>query len=246
MLSFFQKKTYLVDLLEGFVDIHNHILPGIDDGAKTIEDSIALIKGFSVFGVNNFICTPHIMHTYYDNTPETIKTAYLQLQSELANHDFQDAQIAFAAEHMIDDNFGAILGENKVLPLSKQYLLVEMSFLQPPIHLDETLVEIKKKKLFPILAHPERYLFMHNQYGRYQNIKSKGVLFQLNLMSLGDYYGGEIQKFAFRLIEDNLVDFVGSDVHNLSQIETLKEIVLSEKRKNMVQPIIERTTYNFG
>ncbi|MEM9648328.1 MAG: CpsB/CapC family capsule biosynthesis tyrosine phosphatase, partial [Bacteroidota bacterium] len=109
MFSFFQRKIYLVDYLHGFVDIHNHILPGIDDGAKTVEDSIDLIKGFSEFGITNFICTPHILNNLYDNTPESIQDSFKELSKKMVEEGLEQIRIDYAAEHMIDDNFEHIL-----------------------------------------------------------------------------------------------------------------------------------------
>ena len=99
MFSFFTKKTLLSRPLEGFVDIHNHILPGIDDGAKSVEESIDLIKGFGEFGVNNFVCSPHIMSNYYENTPKSIKKALKSVKQELNNQGLHDIKIKAAAEH---------------------------------------------------------------------------------------------------------------------------------------------------
>jgi len=151
MFSFFSKKKYLVDLLEGFIDIHNHILPGIDDGAQTVDDSIAIIKGFSEFGVKDFIATPHIMHNYHDNNPETIKAALQVLQSELNKNDLSQIKVAASAEHMIDDNFETILKKNEIMPLSREHLLVEMSYLQRPINFDKSIVAITQNRFFPVL-----------------------------------------------------------------------------------------------
>ncbi|MEO1012633.1 MAG: CpsB/CapC family capsule biosynthesis tyrosine phosphatase, partial [Bacteroidota bacterium] len=105
MFQIFGKRKFLIDYLKGFVDIHNHILPGIDDGAKTVQESISLIKGFAEFGVTNFICTPHIMNNYYNNTPDTIRNAFYMLEKEIKNRQMDNISIDFAAEHMIDDNF---------------------------------------------------------------------------------------------------------------------------------------------
>ena len=129
MFSFFQKQEFLVDYLHGLVDIHNHILPGIDDGAKTVDDSADLIRGFSAFGVTNFICTPHIMHNHYDNTPKTIKRAFDELSGVLDKKSMTDIKLDCSAEHMIDDNFEVILEKKQVMPLKEQYLLVEMSVI---------------------------------------------------------------------------------------------------------------------
>ncbi|NVN19304.1 histidinol phosphatase [Muricauda sp. HICW] len=246
MISIFQKKIYLVDYLSGLVDIHNHILPGIDDGAKTIGDSLELIKGFSDFGVTNFICTPHIMHNYYDNTPSSIKKAYGQLSSELQKNDGWQVNLEYAAEHMIDDNFENILEANKVMPLSKDYLLIEMSYLQPSFNFDIAVDQIAKHKYFPILAHPERYMYYHGKYGKYASLRSEGVLFQLNLLSLAPKsYGKAVHKTTERLLNDGMIDFVGSDVHNIRQLKLLKETKISKKTLDHLFPIIENTIQTF-
>ncbi|RKR12808.1 tyrosine-protein phosphatase YwqE [Maribacter vaceletii] len=245
MFSFFEKKTFLIDHLNGFTDIHNHILPGIDDGAKTVEDSIELIKGFSEFGVTNFIATPHIMHNYYPNTHESITKASVELKKELAARNMNSVSISIAAEHMIDANFETILKDDEVMPLEKSYLLVEMSYLQASINFDNAIKKISEKRLFPILAHPERYVYLHPKFRKYEKYKRNGIMFQLNLLSLSTYYGKDVQKTANRLLNENLIDFAGSDIHNIRQLNSLKEIKLTKKQLQKIQPVIEKTNQSF-
>jgi len=245
MISFFSKKKFLVDYLDSFIDIHNHILPGIDDGAKTVEDSIALIKEFSQFGVTKFIATPHIMHNYHANTPDTINSSLLLLKDELLKKDLRNISIDAAAEHMIDDNFESILKDDKTMPLRKDFLLVEMSYLQPSINFDQAVLEIAKKRYFTILAHPERYLYLHSKYAKYTKYKEKGISFQLNLLSLGDYYGKDVHKVALKLIQDNMIDYVASDVHNMNQLNALKKLTISKKVSEKIIPIINNTIETF-
>ena len=247
MFSIFQKKIYLVDYLHGLVDIHNHILPGIDDGAKTVDDSVGLIQEFSELGITNFVCTPHIMHNYYENTPDTIKKAYQKLKKKLSNDDqFSRTYLDYAAEHMIDDNFEELLKNKKVMPLREQYLLIEMSYLQPSLNFNLAANKIAQNGYFPILAHPERYMYFHQKYGVYEDMKTNGILFQLNLLSLApESYGSSVQKMAEKLLADNHIDFVGSDVHNIRQVKRLKEIKLSTKVLNQLLPIIENTIQTF-
>ena len=245
MFSFFHKKRYLIDLLSGFVDIHNHILPGIDDGAKNLEDSVALIKGFSEFGVNNFVCTPHIMHNYYDNTPETIEHSFQQLKNEMAAQGIMDVALDVAAEHMIDDNFEEILVQNRVMPLRKHYLLIEMSFLQAPINFDQAKNKVLTQGYFPILAHPERYLFFHNNFQTYTRLKNQNILFQVNLLSLTGYYGKEIKNIAIKLLDKGLVDFLGSDIHNISQLKVIKECTLPRNFLEKINTVIVNTIEHF-
>ena len=245
MFHIFQKKRFLVDTLKGFVDIHNHILPGIDDGAKTVKDSIAMIRGFESFGISHFIATPHIMTDYYPNTRESINDALDLLKIELLKAGIDNVSIQVAAEHMIDDKFENILEEGAVLPLRKDYILVEMSYLQASINLITALEETKRKGYFPILAHPERYLYYKNNPGMFSYLKNRGTMLQLNMLSLGKYYGHETHKIALHVLGENLVDFIASDVHHMKHLKELSRIQITEKTLNRLLPILERTIQHF-
>ncbi|MBC2840343.1 tyrosine-protein phosphatase [Robiginitalea sp. SC105] len=245
MFSFFEKKRYLVDHLEDFVDIHNHILPGIDDGAADLEASLGLVREFGELGIHRFIATPHILQPLHPNNRETIEAAHDQLMDALMDHKMNDVAVEPAAEHMIDDTFELLLKEDGVMPLRNRYLLVEMSYLQPSLNFDECIVEISRKGFTPILAHPERYMYLHKQKGHYRKYAQKGTLFQLNFLSLGDYYGSEVQKMAFELLDEELVDFVASDAHGIKHLHALKEIRLSRKRMQQVEIVIQHTIEAF-
>lgn len=230
-----------MDYLHGLVDMHNHILPGIDDGAKTVKESIKLIKEFSEFGVKSFVCTPHIMNHYYPNTPSTIKGSFNLLQKELIANNMNNVRLDYAAEHMVDDNFDNLLENKNALPIKEQYLLVEMSYLQPSFGFNSAIQNIVEQRYFPILAHPERYLYYHQKYDVYKGFKSRGILFQLNFLSLSGYYGSEIQKTAGKLLDEGLIEFAASDVHNMRQLNAIKEIKISTKTLNRILPVIENT-----
>ena len=235
----------MVDYLDGFIDIHNHILPGIDDGAKTVDESIALIRSFSEFGVKHFVATPHIMSNYYPNTRETIGASLTELKNALLHNGLKDVSVEASAEHMIDDNFENLLENEGIMPLKKDYLLVEMSYLQPPINFEEAIIKTASKRFFPILAHPERYGFLHHRKKRYQEYKDNGILFQMNLLSLSEYYGKEVPKVAVELLENGLIDFVASDVHNMTQLNALKKLTLSKKMIEQLLPLINNTIQTF-
>lgn len=245
MFDFFVKKKFLVDYLDGFTDIHNHILPGIDDGAKTVAESMSLIQGMGAFGITNFICTPHIMENYYPNNHETIQNALSLVQNELKTNNLPHVRVQAAAEHMIDSGFESLLEKNEFMPLDSNYILIEMSYLQPSINFDEAIQKIANKNLFPILAHPERYVFLQNNLDKYERIKNKGLLYQLNFLSLGNYYGKHVQKTAHTLLKLNMIDFIATDVHNLNQLKHLKEIKISSRVLNLLLPVIERTSNTF-
>ena len=245
MFEIFTKKQFLVDSLDNFVDVHNHILPGIDDGAGDVEESMALIAGFSEFGVNRFVASPHIMHSLYPNTPDTIAAALNRLKRALWEKGHKDVALDAGAEHMIDDNFESLLESGGVMPLRNAYLLVEMSFLQAPINFDQAIIKVASKGYYPILAHPERYKFLHLRSGKYRKFREQGISLQLNLLSLCDYYDKDVQKMALKLLDEGLIDFVASDVHRLQNLEILKETTLPGKVIKQLLPVIRHTIETF-
>jgi len=245
MFQIFNKKKFLIDYLDGFIDIHNHILPGIDDGAKTVAESISLIKSFSNLGVKKFIATPHIMHNYYPNNADTIYRSLSLLKNELLVNDLKEISITVSAEHMIDANFETILENGDIMPLKKNYLLVEMSYLQASINFNAAIQKIATHRYFPILAHPERYVYLQNRLGKYKAYKERGILFQLNLLSLSDFYGKEVQQAALKLLDLGLLDFVASDVHNQQQLNAIKETKISNKVVRKLLPVIQETIHTF-
>jgi protein-tyrosine phosphatase len=225
MFNFFSKKLFLRDLFEGFVDIHNHILPGIDDGAKIVDDSVGLIKEFKSLGVSQFIPTPHIMQGFFPNTDETIGNSYQILLEALAEASLlTEIKINPAAEYMLDDNFEKLLKNQDLFTLNRNYVLVEMSYYQPPINLENIIFDIKNQGYIPVLAHPERYSYYHKSLDYYERLKQLGCLFQLNLLSLSEHYGRQVEKTAKYLLNNHMIDFVGSDVHRLGHVTKLSKL----------------------
>ncbi|WP_034039868.1 tyrosine-protein phosphatase [Wocania ichthyoenteri] len=246
MFHFFSKKVFLKDLLENFVDMHSHILPGIDDGAKNTSESIDLIKGMQALGVKQFMPTPHVMQDFYPNTDETIGDAYQNLLGALDSKILSEITINPAAEYMLDDNFQKQLDRQELFTLKGNYLLIEMSYFQPPINLEEIIFKIKTKGYLPILAHPERYSFYHNTKDYYKKLKQLGCFFQLNLLSLSDHYGKNVEKAANYLIEEQLVDFVATDVHNGIHIKKLSNLILNKNLIRKLPAIIKNTCNTFS
>ena len=245
MFSIFRRKLFLADYLHGLIDIHNHILPGIDDGAKSLDDSIAMIKAFAELGINNYVFTPHIMNHYYPNTPKSIEDSFTLLTEGLTRQGMDGVKMDFAAEHMIDEEFEERLEKNAVVPLRNFHLLIEMSYLQPSFSFDYAVDKIIERKLFPILAHPERYNYYHKDPGIYKNLKNRGIQMQLNMLSLSGHYGSEIQKMAFKLLDEGLFDYCASDAHSIKHIQGIKEIKISRKVLTRILPVIENTIETF-
>lgn len=223
---------------EGFVDIHSHLLPGIDDGAKDLNNSIALIQKMHSYGIKNFITTPHVLGDIYPNSSQIIKEKLNLVQNELVKLGVDDININAAAEYMLDEQFSKRLFNDDILTLKDNFILVEMSYFNAPYNLFEVLFEIQLKGYKPILAHPERYIYYHNDINNFHKLKKAGCLFQLNLLSLTPQYGKNVQKISSKLLQENMYDFVGTDTHHQNHLELLKEIG-KEKIKNSLIHLLE-------
>ncbi len=224
MLFLSKKEIPLIEIIpEGYVDIHSHLLPGIDDGVKTIYQSAYILEEFQKLGIKKIITTPHVMQEIWPNSSQTILQKLEELRSILPPLGVTKISLHASAEYMMDDLFYKLIKENDILPLHKNYILVEMSTFNAPINLNEILFEIKLAGYIPILAHPERYSFYHDDLKKYDELKESGFLFQLNLLSLSGYYGDKVKSFAKKMIEQNYIDFTGTDVHNYHQLGVLQK-----------------------
>lgn len=236
MFGFFRKKnTQLLGLSGIGVDMHSHLIPGIDDGAKTVEDSITLIRGLQDLGYQKIITTPHIYKEHYPNTKEEILRGLDELRTSLKIAKI-DIPIEASAEYFMDEHFEDLLDRNEILPLNNKYVLVEMSFFGMPPKLEQYIFKIQLKGYIPILAHPERYLFYHNDYEQFEELKAKGVLLQLNISSIMGYYGKPIKLIAHKLLKDKLIDLIGTDMHHTGHLEYLK----SNLKNNELQQILSK------
>ncbi len=225
MLSIFKSKPLLKDLIpKNFVDIHSHLLPGIDDGSKSVEETVSLMTQMNGLGINHFITTPHIFTNVWDNTEAVITKKLGDTKLELKPQNCYNTFEA-GAEYMIDSFFMKRLETEKLLTLKDNYLLIEMSYLNPPIQLFEILFEIQLAGYKPILAHPERYLFYHKNYKEFHKLKNSGCLFQLNLLATVGYYGKNIELITEKLLHDNFYDFVGSDTHHQKHLDAFQQKV---------------------
>ncbi|MFY0604930.1 MAG: histidinol phosphatase [Flavobacteriaceae bacterium] len=238
-MLFRKKKLPITNFFnDSFVDIHSHLLPGIDDGAKNLEDSIALISKMHSFGIKNFITTPHVLGDVYPNSSDTIKEKLEEVKAELINRGLNDIFIHAAAEYMMDEQFSTRLEKNDILALKDNFILVEMSFFSAPLNLYDILFEIQMKQYKPILAHPERYLFYHSDFENYYKLKKSGCLFQLNLLSLTEQYGKEVKKTSEKLLKLGMYDFVGTDTHHHNHLKLL-ESISNIKTKNKIEHLLK-------
>jgi protein-tyrosine phosphatase len=240
MLSLFKSKPLLKDLIpDNYVDIHSHLLPGIDDGAKNFEDSLRLAKALHGFGTSQIITTPHIIHHFWENTSEIIKAKHEITGAELVKNQVS-MPFRAAAEYMMDEHFVHLFQSKEVLTLKDNYVLVEMSYLNPPIQLYSILFDLQVAGYIPVLAHPERYTFFHQNFEEYNKLINAGCLLQLNLLAIVGYYGEGITKIAEKLLKNGMYSFVGSDVHHNNHIAAFdKKIKIKDPT-----PLIEAIANN--
>jgi tyrosine-protein phosphatase YwqE len=193
------------------VDMHSHVLPGIDDGAQTPQESIVLIKKMMELGIKKIIATPHVMIDFYRNTPETIADSLAILKAELVKENM-DITIETAAEHYFDETFEARVNEGKLMTMGDNYALFEFSFINQPPNAIPVIQKMNDLGYKPILAHPERYPYIDLE--QFKMLHGWGCNFQMNTISLTGYYGKEAKRMAESLIDNNLIDFISSDMHH--------------------------------
>tara|TARA_B100002052_G_C15874655_1_gene596386 strand:+ start:170 stop:904 length:735 start_codon:yes stop_codon:yes gene_type:complete len=238
IFNLFKAKPTLKELIpDGFVDIHSHILPGIDDGATNIEESLKLITEMKKIGFGKIIATPHTYTGLYDNTVESIKKSF----DKINKVSILKSKLSYASEYLIDNSIILKANNQTLLTIKDNFVLIEFSFAGMPINTKEILFELQTNGYIPILAHPERYDFLFNagQNKLISELKKFGCYFQLNLFSLIGYYGNKVLWQSQELLKNNIIDFVGSDIHRIDQI-SLFEKKIKIKNYKALENLAER------
>jgi len=220
--------------------MHSHLIPGIDDGVRTKEESFAVIDNFLEMGYQKIITTPHIMTDYFGNTNESVTVAYEKFIIELqeAGYDFK---FECAAEYYLDENFYSALTEKKkILTFGERHFLFETNVVSEPLHIKDFIFSATSQGYKPILAHPERYQYMTLE--KAEDLRDRGVLLQINLLSLIGYYGPPIQKIAEKLIHKGWVDLLGTDCHNMEHVMILKKV----RESRLYKKALELPLLNFS
>jgi protein-tyrosine phosphatase len=227
MFFFGKKQTVKQDLAWLGTDIHSHLVPGIDDGSPDMETSIELVKRFMALGYKKIITTPHILWEMYPNTPEIINRGLDALRSEIKSKEL-NIEIHAAAEYFIDEHFADHVKEKKpLLTLKDNLVLVEVSTMNAPFDFKEILFEMQMQNYQPVIAHPERYIYLKNNKEFFDELKIAGCSFQLNLLSLTGHYGTTVQELAHWLIKKQYYDFAGTDCHHLHHLDLLNKVFSS-------------------
>ena len=220
-MFFFKRKNHAhTDFSAIAVDMHSHLIPGVDDGAQDVTDSLALINGLNELGFTNLFTTPHTLKDFHPNTKESLQKGHSLLDGQLP----AGMNLTLSSEYYLDEDFQAQLNLDAVLPLPGNRLLIEFSQIVRPLDLEEVIFDLGIRGYQPVLAHPERYLFFHKDFSYYNRLKEMGVEFQVNAMSLTPHYGKHVNTIAEKLIEKDMIDFIGTDIHYTRHLEVLKQV----------------------
>ncbi len=236
LFSRFKKKKRLeipAELSSIGVDMHSHFIPGIDDGAKTLDDSVEMITSMHELGYRKVITTPHIMSDFYKNSNKTILDGLATVKSKLAENNVP-IEVDACAEYYLDFDFERKLNEEKMLTFGNNHILFEISYMNPPDNLFHVIFKMQTLGYKPILAHPERYNFWHTEFDKYETMVDKGVLLQMNINSLSGYYSLATKKIAEELIDKNMISFIGTDCHHTGHIKLLKDVVYEPHLKKLI------------
>lgn len=220
--------------------MHSHLIPGIDDGVKSNEHSLITIRKMMELGYEKFVTTPHIMSDTYPNSPEDIRARAVALNAFLKEQNV-GVDVVAAAEYYLDEYTMKVVGENEpLMTFGNNYLLFETNYLSEPYILKEFVFKATSKGLKPVLAHPERYQYMTIE--KAQDLIDRGVLLQLNLLSLSGFYARPVQKLAEKLIENKMIGFIGSDCHNEFQAKELEKAIRTSAFKKAIDLPLLNTT----
>ncbi len=227
------------------VDIHSHLLPGLDDGVKSVEETIYILKIFQDLGFRKVITTPHVMGDHYPNSVSDILSKLEFVNQALQKHEIT-VKLEAAAEYYLDEKLLTQLSkQEKLLTFGDNYLLFETSFFNKPAFLEETVFNMNAQGYQPVLAHPERYGYLQNDLKLLEKLKNMNLLFQLNLLSLTGFYSSDVRKFARELLKANEINFVGTDCHNAFQANEVMQKLNNKNLRLLNSPnILNRSLMN--
>lgn len=234
MFAWFSSKRFVGNFSMLGVDMHSHLLPGLDDGVATLQDAVSFIQQLHELGYQKLITTPHVLSGLYPNSPETILPKLNELKQALQQQNIP-VQIEAAAEYMVDADFETYIQSGKpLLTFGENNILIEMSYVSPSTNIEQVIFNLRMKGLQPVLAHPERYNYYHRNFEKYERLKDLGCIFQVNLLSLSGYYGKMVKITAEKLMKNNMIQLAGTDLHHQRHIDALKQLIKVENIYNLL------------
>ena len=236
-------KLYPVSF-SGQIDIHNHLLYGVDDGSKSLDESKRMLKAYKELGFESIILTPHIFKDIYPNSEKDLKSKFQNL--------VKDTKIIkspiitnLGAEYMVDDLFlEKVKSGSELLTFYKNLVLIEIPIFADSYLLKQTVFELQLNDYIPVLAHPERYLNVSTK--ELKSLKEKGIMLQLNALSLTGNYGKEVKNKAFKLFKNDLYDFIATDAHSPQDLEKLKRLRLTRTYRDKFRAILKNQKEELG
>jgi len=242
VFNFFKKKEPK-NTTPIYTDLHSHLLPGLDDGVESFDESIEIITAFSQMGYKKIITTPHIMHDFYNNSAEGITDKLKELRS-IVNDEGLDIKIDAAAEYYLDEHLLSNIEDpsHQFLTLGQNYLLFETSFMNKPFYLNDFIFKAKSRGFNPILAHPERYAYLQNDHELIDDLILRGVYMQVNINSISGYYSKQVKKMAERMIDQKKVHLLGSDCHNRNHLQVMQSSITEKYfKKALTLPLLNNS-----
>jgi tyrosine-protein phosphatase YwqE len=236
------KKTPKNSKLPLLVDIHSHLLPGLDDGVKSVEETIYILKTFIDLGYQKVVTTPHVMSDHYPNSRDGILTKLAEVNEQIVKLGLK-IKLEAAAEYFLDETLLSQLARKEpLLSFGSKYLLFETSFLNKPVFLEEAVFNMNAQGYKPVLAHPERYAYLQGNRPLIEKLKNMNLFFQMNMLSLTGFYSPEVKKLAKEMLSAGIIDFVGSDCHNAYQADEIAGKALKKHANDFASPhILNRT-----
>lgn len=231
-----KKSNYLELWKDGFVDIHNHLLPGIDDGSKSIKHTNAMVQGMQELGITEAFATPHTYPGMWENDIESISKAFKKADNPFIS--------GYSSEYFTDTHLLDLANNNQLISLKDNFLLIEFSMMSAPVdELMDILFALKIKDYKLILAHPERYIYWEKNLAVFEQLKSFDLHFQLNVLSLLGFYGAKCKKLSEYLLENDFYEFLGTDFHSVHHIEYTKKNTFPEKYLKKLAPLVEANNF---
>jgi tyrosine-protein phosphatase YwqE len=204
-------------------DMHSHLLPGIDDGSPDMETSILLIRGMQELGFKKLITTPHILWDMYQNNSPIILAKLKEVRDRLKEENI-DIELHAAAEYFIDDHLAELLEKKEpLLTFGNKMVLVEFSMASQPFEVKKIFFELQIQGYQPVLAHPERYIYLERDKSFYDELKDAGYLFQMNILSLRGHYGHAVMELCRYLLKKQYYNIVGTDLHHFGHLNALRD-----------------------
>jgi len=221
------------------VDMHNHLIPGVDDGVTTLDETIMCLRQYADWGIRQVVCTPHISQDYHPNTTEQLILRLDAIQQATTEAGLP-IKLTLAAEYLLDEEFDRLLQADQLLSFGPaRYVLIETGWAAPPQQLSQWLFTMQLKGYTPVLAHPERYRYYQAEPHLLKQLREQGCLLQLNLMSLMGRYGTKTKQFAHQLLRERCISFVGSDLHRPADLSSLQRVFTTSVHKYLQnQPLL--------